>query len=59
MYVTTLETTPLQLAFPDSFCRVIDAVIRHEKTEDEIESYIYELYNLSPEEIIFLEMRIA
>ena len=59
LYVTTLETTPLQLAFPDSFCRVIDAVIRHEKTEDEIESYIYELYNLSPEEIIFLEMRIA
>ena len=59
LYVTTLETTPLQLAFPDSFCRVIDAVIRHEKTEDEIESYIYELYNLSPEEIAFLEMRIA
>ena len=59
LYVTTLETTPLQLAFPDSFCRVIEAVIRHEKTEDEIESYIYELYNLSPEEIIFLEMRIA
>ena len=59
LYVTTLETTSLQLAFPDSFCRVIDAVIRHEKTEDEIESYIYELYNLSPEEIAFLEMRIA
>ena len=57
LYVTTLETTPLQLSFPDTFCDAINAMTKNEKTIADIECYIYELYGLTAEEITFLNMR--
>ena len=57
LYVTTLETTPLQLSFPDTFCDAINAMTKNEKTIADIECHIYELYGLTAEEITFLNMR--
>ena len=57
LYVTTLETTPLQLSFPDTFCDAINAMTKNEKTIADIEYRIYELYGLTAEEITFLNMR--
>ena len=57
LYVTTLETTPLQLSFPDTFCDAINAMTKNEKTIADIEYHIYELYGLTAEEITFLNIR--
>ena len=54
LYVTTLERTPLKLDFPEQFSELINRRIGEEVADAEIDATIYELYELSPQEIDYI-----
>ena len=55
LYVTTLEDTLLKLNFPSSFTDKVRQRIVNQSSDNELNNYIYELYNLNPDEIAFIE----
>ena len=55
LYVTTLEDTLLKLDFPSSFTDKVRQRIENQFSDNELNNYIYKLYNLNPDEIAFIE----
>lgn len=56
LYVTTLEKTLLKLNFKTGLNEVILRRIKGKATDSDVDNAIYESYNLSPEEICFINI---
>lgn len=55
LYVTTLEKTLLKLDFSDDFSNVIRNRINGTATDKDVNSAVYQVYDLSSEEIGYIE----
>lgn len=54
LYVTTLEKTLLKLDFPSSLTEVVYRRIQNQASDEEVDKTIFEVYNLNPDEQLFI-----